>query len=700
MAQLSPGVQVKEFDASIVVPRLGSSTGAFAGKFTTGEVNTPTYITNTNELIELFGKPTPETYAEFSQVEAFLRYSNALYVSRVGASDMVTASSTEFNGVIENEQAFELAEATLPLGDNGIGFFSKVPGEASNGIEVAIATQDDFIIDTDENTSLVEAQTNYDTQLTKYNAAKAATNTGNIALTNAQSAQADATTNVNELEASFISAKTKALSGAFENDDLKTLIQELTSESDVIDLGLYPTTESSIKVAKIDSLNSILTKLVQARLDVTSTSETTATAATELEALESTLTTEHEELNVQLIALKEAKIQGLGQAFAGINLLDVVSNIPSSELNELAIIVKDGDDVQGYIVSTQVGSKDYRGRSNYITNVLNNSSKVYCKYDGTELTSKLADDAYKLLNGSDGSSTQADYLKALGSVSEDTNFGKKETYQLDIIIGNPLYRTHAAELAASRKDCIAFIGANVDDIVGKSSSSIVRSMIIDVNEILAGVRNSYVNYTGNIKKSYDKYNDEMRWVSLAGDAGGLRAATATFFETWYASAGESRGQLKRVEALGFNPNKGARDLMYMNSINPVAAFNGKGNLLYGQKTFTSRPSSFDRVNVRALFNHVERAIEKMSTSLLFEFNDVFTRAQFTSAVVPFLEGVQAGRGIADFRVICDETNNTPEVINNNGFVGSVLIKPNYVAEFIELRFTSVAQGVSFDIINA
>ena len=700
MAQLSPGVQIKEFDASLIVPRLGSSTGAFAGKFTTGEVNTPTYVTNTNEVIELFGKPTSETYAEFSQVEAFLRYSNSLFISRVGASDMVTSSSiSSYTGMIENEQAFELVEDTLPT-ENGLGFFSKVPGQAQNGIEIAIATQDDFIIDANENTTLVQAQTAHDAQVSKYNAAKTAVNAGNATLTNAQSAQADASTNLNELESSFTSAKTKALTGTFKNQGLKTAVQALASDSEAIDLSSYPLTETSVKIAKIDSVNSILAKIVQAKVDVTSTTTGTSQATTDLNALEAVLQTEQDAKVITSRTLKAAKIQGLGQAFEGINLLDVVSNVPSKELDELAVIVKKGSDIQGFIVSTKVGSKDYRGRSNYITNVLNASSNVYCKYDGTPLTSKLAQDAYKLVNGSDGSSTQADYLNALGSVSEDTNFGKKETYQLDIIIANPVYRTHAAELAYARKDCIAFIGANTEDIVGKSSSAIVRSMINDANETLAGVRNSYVNYTGNIKKSYDKYNDKMRWVSLAGDAAGLRAACATFFETWYASAGESRGQIKRVQALGFNPNKGARDLMYLNSINPVAAFNGKGNLLYGQKTFTSRPSSFDRVNVRALFNHVERAIEKMSTSLLFEFNDVFTRAQFTSAVIPFLEGVQAGRGIADFRVICDETNNTPEVINNNGFVGSVLIKPNYVAEFIELRFTSVAQGVSFDIINA
>ena len=177
---------------------------------------------------------------------------------------------------------------------------------------------------------------------------------------------------------------------------------------------------------------------------------------------------------------------------------------------------------------------------------------------------------------------------------------------------------------------------------------------------------------------------------------GLRADTSTKLDSWWASAGLVRGQIKNTKKLSFNPNSGQCDLLYKNKINPVISRPGLGNaIVWGQKTLSSKPSSFSRVNVRNLFNTLERAISKMAKFNLFEFNDEFTRNRFVGTVKPFLESVKSGRGVYDFYIRCDETNNTPQVIDNNEFICDIAIKPTRVAEFITLNFIAVATGVEF-----
>jgi len=248
-------------------------------------------------------------------------------------------------------------------------------------------------------------------------------------------------------------------------------------------------------------------------------------------------------------------------------------------------------------------------------------------------------------------------------------------------------------------DCIAFIGAKFEDVVGLQSAVIVENLVKDVmNGDLnaAATATSFCAFFGNYKQQYDKFNDKMRWVSVAGDVAGLRADTNTKLNSWWASAGLDRGQIKNAQKIAFNPNGGQRDMLYKNKVNPVVSFPGQGNaIVWGQKTLSSKPSAFDRINVRGLFNTLERAIARMAKYYLFEFNDGFTRNRFVGTIKPFLEGVKAGRGVYDFYIRCDESNNTPAVIDANNFVADIAIKPTRVAEFITLNFVAVGTGVSF-----
>jgi phage tail sheath protein FI len=207
---------------------------------------------------------------------------------------------------------------------------------------------------------------------------------------------------------------------------------------------------------------------------------------------------------------------------------------------------------------------------------------------------------------------------------------------------------------------------------------------------------SFAVLDSGFKYQYDKYNDAYRWVPLNGDVAGTMVRTDETRDPWYSPAGLNRGRIKNVTSLAFNPNKTARDQLYKNGINPVTTFPGEGTVLFGDKTLLGYPSAFDRINVRRLFIVLEKAIAIAARQSLFEFNDDFTRGQFVNLVEPFLRDVQGRRGIFDFRVVCDETNNTPEIIDRNEFVGDIYVKPARSINFIQLNFVAVRTGVEFE----
>ena len=246
-------------------------------------------------------------------------------------------------------------------------------------------------------------------------------------------------------------------------------------------------------------------------------------------------------------------------------------------------------------------------------------------------------------------------------------------------------------IAADRKDLVTFISPLMADVVNNSGSEAgdIVSYRNDFNS------SSYAVMDSGWKKQFDKYNNVYRWVPLNGDIAGLCAATDLDRDPWWSPAGLNRGLIKNVTQLAWSPNQADRDTLYKNSINPVVTMMGTGTVLYGDKTMTAKPSAFDRINVRRLFIVLEKSIAKAAQYSLFEFNDEFTRAQFVALVEPFLRDVKGRRGIYDYKVVCDETNNTPEVIDGNRFVGDIYIKPARAINFIQLNFVAVRTGVAF-----
>ena len=253
----------------------------------------------------------------------------------------------------------------------------------------------------------------------------------------------------------------------------------------------------------------------------------------------------------------------------------------------------------------------------------------------------------------------------------------------------------AENIAANRLDCIACLSPNESDVVGDPTPAITIAAMRNPGGDFSS-STSYAVIDGNFKQQYDKYNDVYRWIPFNGDIAGLMAFTDDVRDPWWSPAGLNRGQIKNVHKVAFNPTKTQRDELYKIGINPIAQFRGEGTVLFGDKTALTRPSAFSRINVRRLFITIEKAIATAARFQLFEFNDTITRNAFLNLVEPFLRLVQARRGINDFRVIADETNNTGEVIDRNEFVADIFVKPAHSINEIQLNFTAVKTGVAFE----
>ena len=357
-------------------------------------------------------------------------------------------------------------------------------------------------------------------------------------------------------------------------------------------------------------------------------------------------------------------------------------------------------------VSKASDAKTDDGSSNYYKDVINNRSKYiwwlshpsegtnWGRIAGDNLVyTKVASTDYTLSGGVTAAPSAANR-----NVSYDL-FNNPDSVDISFLLaGETLGSTTITALSAiadSRKDCMVFISPQRTDVVDNAGNE-ATSLETWRNQTVTTTASSYIVCDSGWKYQFDKYNDVYRWVPLNGDIAGLCARTDLQRDPWFSPAGINRGQIKNVIKLSWNPTTAQRDTLYKNGINPVVTFPGQGTILYGDKTFLTRPSSFDRINVRRLFIVLEKAVAKAARSSLFEFNDDFTRAQFVNLVEPFLRDVQGRRGIYDFRVVCDTTNNTAEVIDTNRFVGDIYIKPARSINFIQLNFVATRTGVSFD----
>ena len=353
------------------------------------------------------------------------------------------------------------------------------------------------------------------------------------------------------------------------------------------------------------------------------------------------------------------------------------------EGDELHIVVLSGSDVVDTFayVSTDPNAKLDNGSTNFVTEVVTSGSSW------VDLSGVPSAGTYSLTGGLDG--TTPSYVAAYGV------FGDKDTIQIDFLVppaggqGDAVaIQQELVSIAEARKDCIAVVSP------AYSGTLTVDAMLAHVASL--SQNSSYLVVDGNWLKVYDKFNDKYENIPAASSTAGIMAAGDVTDAPWFSPAGSRRGQYLGVTDILVNPSKTDRDRLYKAGINPIVSFPGQGIMLYGDKTHMSRPSAFDRINVRRLFLVLERAISTAAENVMFELNDEFTRAEFANIVEPFLREVQGRRGITDFRLVCDETNNTPEVIDRNEFVASCFIKPARSINYVTLNFVAVRTGVEFE----
>jgi phage tail sheath protein FI len=690
--QVSPGINVSEIDLTTTVPALATTTGAIGGVFRWGPIGKFILVDSENTLAARYGKPTNNNYETFFTAANFLAYGNALYVSRAGNTSTLNAvangsgAATISSCRIPNAEDFENKGASNTLFTNA-EFIARYPGELGNSLKV----------------SLVDTVTQYSKDINMFSNTSVGVATKLNQLSNAA-----ITIAVNSAVANVVLTWVEPgfgggnLTYAETKTAANTILQSL-SVGDYIQLG---NTTTGIQTLKIKTLPAVTLDDASSVAYFNITFEDTWNRSANISS--NTISRKWEFYNTVSAA------PGTSQT---------VTDAGSTVVDQVSVVVVDEDGkfsgTPGTVLevyqnlSRATDAKNEDGTTNFYKTVINdNSNYVWAAADrpnaATTTAGAVANSSVfpavpyteSFAGGADGV-TESNATVATLATAYDL-FADASTVDVSLLLaGKATGGTNKEQLAnylvdniaEVRKDCVVFVSPDKADVVGADVEGNQASNIVTFRNSFRNT--SYAVLDSGYKYQYDKYNDVYRYIPLNGDIAGLTARTDDVRDPWFSPAGFVRGQIKNLVKLAYNPSKADRDVLYKKDINPVVTFPGQGTILYGDKTALGRSSAFDRINVRRLFIILEKTIANASNSTLFEFNDEFTRAQFRNLVEPFLRDVQGRRGIYDFRVVCDETNNTAEVVDSNRFVGDIYIKPAKSINFIQLNFIAVRSGVEF-----
>ena len=630
--QVSPGINVSEIDLTAVVPAVSTTTAGIAGHYRWGPVNKATLISSEDNLVSQFGKPVTDTATDFFTAANFLAYGNALFVTRAENATMSNAHCNSANTEVTRIDSDDDYENNHSSGISSVGrFIAKYPGELGNSLKVSVCASSAAYKSTLSGTFNVTS------------------NTATITFS-ANQASALAAGDLLEIGSSTGVKQTRKIESVAANGTSATLSSRYTGDTLSANTSLTRKWEYAVNTDRAPG---------------TSQSATNAGAS-------------NDELHI-VVADEDGLWTGTkGQVLEVFQNLSMASDARTDEGagNFYKTVINNNSKYLWWAAHTSVGT-------NAGTSVNGGTT-----YAGS--TTPLTD---SLVNGVDGSApTNANLITAYDK------FKSSEDIDLSFVLGSGNGQTVATHIidniANTREDLLAVISPPRSAVVNNNSyEGKEQEDIIAYRDVLTS--SSYVTLDSGWKYQYDKYNDVYRYVPANGDTAGLMVRADSTNDPWFSPAGFSRGQMKNVIKLAYNPSKADRDELYKNGINPVVTFPGQGTVLYGDKTMLAAPSAFDRINVRRLFIVLEKAITLASQSTLFEFNDDFTRSQFRNLVEPFLREVQGRRGISDFKVVCDGTNNTGEIIDRNEFVGDIYIKPARSINFIQLNFVAVRTGVEF-----
>jgi hypothetical protein len=699
--QLSPGVNVSEIDLTTIVPAVATTDAAFVGSFNWGPVDEITLVNNQETLVSTFGKPDLDTAEHWFTASNFLDYGNKLHTVRVVDS-----------AVANNARSKRPALATFPTSHTGI-WAARFPGSLGNNIRVSIC---DSYPGQFSNTGSLTVVSTRDSANTKdgSNIIKINSNTdfniGDVITFRAASDNDIAVTLAEEPNTSgAVGWEQVTPSGEFK---IVSFPEGLGSDNDPdnIPVKLHKAVPSTAYNVAIDRKWEFYNSFDQ----VPGTSvyaEARGSANDEIHVAVSDATglitgTKGQVLETypNVSKARDAKADDGSSNFYGEVINQKSKYIrwcahPPTSGGQTAAAGTGGNDREWGSLAFTDGAQDVQSFE-FIEGADDRGQT------GVDLAlSELwKPDTATLHFGADGYVDPS--IPGPIMLGYDM-FVDPEEIDISMILGGPHNGTVSKyiveSIAEKRKDCVAFISPRKDDVTNASHTLSQKTTAVKDyrlnqpgSEGINSLSSSYGVMDSGWKYQYDKFNDKYRWVPLNGDIAGLCVRTDESRDPWWSPAGFNRGHIKNVVRLAWNPQKAHRDELYKNGINPVVTIPGQGTVLFGDKTLQAKPSAFDRINVRRLFIVLEKAIATAAKFTLFEFNDEFTRSQFVNMVEPFLRDVQGRRGIYDFKVVCDESNNTGEVIDRNEFIGDIYIKPARSINFIQLNFVAVRTGVDFE----
>ena len=643
---VSPGVQVKEKDLTTTVASEPTSVGAMAGIFTKGPVSEVVTLFSEEELVDIFGKPNGTNYEYWFTAASFLLYSNTLRVVRMetgsGATALLNSCVSGSAILIKNNNHYENGDGvTGPFntGSANVGeWAARTAGAWANTLRVEACNTAAGYSETAKTTTSTTMVINHPT----------------VPLTSATGFQVGDIIYLQE--ANGQKYRITALVGTN-----ATIVR-------------YPATSAVGVASAIASGVNVDREWRWA--DQFDKAPGTSQFCTDRGGV-------NDEMHIIIID-EDGEISGTTNA-----VLEKFENV-SKGSDALQI-----DGTANYYADVIFASSGYIYWMDHPAGATNWGT--LCK--GTTFTVPTnAIDANSLVNGYGGTTAPTegqrqiayDYFKNTDEV--DINLLMAGPASVDSG-GQTTHGVYITDLVDLRKDCVGFISPGKSDVVNITQAYAQTNNVKDYFDALAS--SSYTVFDSGYTKMFDKYNDVFRWVPLNGHLAGCCARTDALEDPWWSPAGIARGQIRGSVGLAYNPSQGERDTLYRARINPVVAFPGEGTVLFGDKTGLARNSAFSRINVRRLFLTIEEACKVAARSILFEFNDEFTRDQFKAMVNPYLRYVQSRRGMTDFLVVCDETNNTGQVIDNNEFRADIFVKPARSINFITLTFIATRTGVDF-----
>ena len=688
----SPGVNVREIDLTTIVPSVPTTIGAIAGAFQKGPVNSVVTIGNEDDMVKIFGKPQNNSnqFETFFTASNFLQYSDQLKIVRCesGVTNAI-ASGTAF--IIRDDDHYE---DSFKDGQGSVGeWAARTAGIHGNSLGVSICANSTAFEELAVTTTSAEealGQTVISVTDGTVFTIHDIVNFGEALGFEYQVTAADASTITIKLKDDPNGSGLQSTIATATNIRRRWRFYDLFDAAPgTSDFATQNTrgTQDELHIVVYDQLGEI------SGFAITSNGNRTNAVLETFANLSKNSVGKSPQGDstyyVDKIFRTSNFVYSMDHNTAGTNWGTDFTG------EESEIVMEDGgSDGAG----TNAGDNvvlDATGTSNE-----NENGKIQLEAGGNSYAALDTPTTTNLKNGTD------DYAVTAGELQIGyDNFDDVESIDVNLILGGKgggagdsasTQDTHVTMLTAltdKRRDCVAFVSPYRSATVGVSSSITATENVVEAFDLCPS--SSYMVFDSSYKQMYDKFNDVFRFVPMNGDTAGLCAFTDNVADPWFSPGGFNRGNVRGAIKLSYNPKKSERDQLYGARVNPIVDFPGQGVVLFGDKTALSKPSAFDRINVRRLFLVLEKAISTAAKFSLFEFNDEFTRAQFRNLIEPFLRDVQGRRGIFDFKVVADDTNNTGEVIDRNEFIGDIYIKPARSINFITLNFVAVRTGVEF-----